>query len=417
MNLIRQKKNKVVFISHSSKDLLFIEKELIPMLKEFHIPFWYCKDEIHGSQQWERSIRDALKETEYLIIIISKYSIDSEWVHAEVHWSLENKPGRVIPILLDNSDPSHLHIKLSSIQYIDFRNDKADAKKKLHAAFDFVAIEIKSEIKDNSVATDEKVITTSAADKNTIIEIQKRDLKSTTWSGPVFTANHLIWNKKIIIREINNQKIDDPVYENLVDSLKRLIVLRFPRIIRIFDIIINENRSIDIIQDFIEEVTSLEEYRLNNVVPISLTIKWVLSLAECINFAHSKGIVHGWISPSLILVDNKNEIHLCGFEEVYLINAFNPPHGTLCYRDPLTYGTEIPTPQWDIWSIGAILYELVYNDQFIFSSNWNEQSKLVSLKNSRSKYDQIWYRCVSNNLEERFSTVRELIHEIKKIDI
>jgi hypothetical protein len=60
--------------------------------------------------------------------------VASEWVQAEVHWALEKRKGRVIPILLRDCDPADLHLKLMRIQYIDFRTNQELAAMRLLAA-------------------------------------------------------------------------------------------------------------------------------------------------------------------------------------------------------------------------------------------------------------------------------------------
>src|SRR5438309_455913 len=110
----------LVFISHSSKDRDFIERELIPFLKDRGVEAWYSREAIATSADWERSIREALNLCDWLLVVLTPNSIQSEWVQCEVHWAFEHKKNRVIPLMLSSCDPARLHIKLAKIQYLDY---------------------------------------------------------------------------------------------------------------------------------------------------------------------------------------------------------------------------------------------------------------------------------------------------------
>lgn len=122
---------KKVFISHSSQDRVFVEDVLIPILKEHSIVPWYSKDDIAITEKWEESIKRNLKESEWIIIVLSPNAIKSDWVKAEVHWAIETKPERIIPILYEECDAIDLHLKLPRIQYVDFVNSPQDWQEKL----------------------------------------------------------------------------------------------------------------------------------------------------------------------------------------------------------------------------------------------------------------------------------------------
>lgn len=53
-----------VFISHSTKDRGFAEREIIPALSSRGLETWYSKDDIKTADQWDRSILQGLKSCE-----------------------------------------------------------------------------------------------------------------------------------------------------------------------------------------------------------------------------------------------------------------------------------------------------------------------------------------------------------------
>lgn len=79
---------------------------------------------------WEHVLRDGLKDCEWFAVMISKNSIKSEWVKAEVHWALDNRKEHFIPIIIDDtSDAAELHLKIIMYQIINWRNNIELAKK------------------------------------------------------------------------------------------------------------------------------------------------------------------------------------------------------------------------------------------------------------------------------------------------
>jgi hypothetical protein len=72
-----------------------------------------------------------LKACDWFLVIMSPRSVGSEWVLAEVHWAMENRTGRVIPVLLEDCDRAEFHLWIPRLQYIDFRQDRASARESL----------------------------------------------------------------------------------------------------------------------------------------------------------------------------------------------------------------------------------------------------------------------------------------------
>ena len=108
-----------IFLSHSSLDRKFIEEKLIPFLKDHGVELWYSTIDIKTSEDWERAIAKGLKSADSILVVLSPNSVKSDWVRAETHWALENRKGRVIPVIVVSCDPGDLHLKLLLTQLID----------------------------------------------------------------------------------------------------------------------------------------------------------------------------------------------------------------------------------------------------------------------------------------------------------
>jgi hypothetical protein len=120
-----------VFISHSSRDRDLVEREVIEPLRQHGIETWYSKDDIETAADWEKSIRQGLNECEWFVVVLTSCAVGSRWVKIEVDWALENRPNRVIPVLLEDCRPNDLHIGLRLTQHVDFRHNTEQARARL----------------------------------------------------------------------------------------------------------------------------------------------------------------------------------------------------------------------------------------------------------------------------------------------
>lgn len=120
-----------IFISHSSKDLDFVRGRLKKPLDDLGVLAWCSATDVNMGADWERQIRAALAQSDWFVVVLSPDAAKSEWVQAETHWALENLRGRVIPVMARGCDPGTVHLRLATLQYIDFRLDAAAATERL----------------------------------------------------------------------------------------------------------------------------------------------------------------------------------------------------------------------------------------------------------------------------------------------
>ncbi len=134
------------FISHATEDRDFVESQILDLLNALDIKYWYSKDDIITSALWERSIKKALESCDGFLLIMSPNSAVSEWVKDELNWAIENKPGRVIPILYKKSRLEDFHIRLPRIQYADFSENSNSGPNKLIRLLNNIEFEANSRV-------------------------------------------------------------------------------------------------------------------------------------------------------------------------------------------------------------------------------------------------------------------------------
>ncbi|MCK5059303.1 MAG: toll/interleukin-1 receptor domain-containing protein [Candidatus Aminicenantes bacterium] len=109
-----------VFISHSSEDKYFVN--LLVALLDFHyIETWCSLTNLHPGTKFPGEIENALKTSDYMLVVVSENSIKSKWITKEISVFETRKPGSlVIPLLLESVDLDEVVPGLSDYQSIDF---------------------------------------------------------------------------------------------------------------------------------------------------------------------------------------------------------------------------------------------------------------------------------------------------------
>lgn len=120
-----------IFISHAKEDREFVDGELVSLINALGFESWYAKTAIQSAEHWERSILAGLQASEWFMIIMSPSSAMSEWVKDEVNWAMEERVGRIIPLLIAECNPRDIHIRLPRIQHIDFGGNQKEAREEL----------------------------------------------------------------------------------------------------------------------------------------------------------------------------------------------------------------------------------------------------------------------------------------------
>lgn len=109
-----------IFLSHNSKDKPFVRK-LANDLRRNGFYVWVDEAEIKLGDSLINKIREGIDKVEYVGVVLSSNSINSEWVNHEIdiamNQEIEGKKVKVLPIMLEKVDPpSFLKGKL----YADF---------------------------------------------------------------------------------------------------------------------------------------------------------------------------------------------------------------------------------------------------------------------------------------------------------
>jgi HAD superfamily phosphoserine phosphatase-like hydrolase len=197
-----------IFVSHSSRDKPFVRK-LVEALKKQLPNAWVDEDEIKVGDSIVGKISDALKDTDYLVIVLSRASIVSRWVKAELNAKLmeefSGKGVAVLPVLIEDCElPTLLIDRL----YADFRADFNVGLQALLTAF---------ERKGESAVEVAKLGPTTVAPGSVPYQADSRPeiagvlhQPTTEWTSPIFRNR---WRYKVVAFDLDGTLLRGPKFE------------------------------------------------------------------------------------------------------------------------------------------------------------------------------------------------------------
>jgi len=108
-----------VFLSYSSKDSS-LAKKIVTLLKGRDVPIWFDNVDLKIGESLSNEIKQAITNASFFCVLLSRNSLNSEWVKKELQWAQIKQSLTkffILPILLEKVE---LPDFLKDIKYVDF---------------------------------------------------------------------------------------------------------------------------------------------------------------------------------------------------------------------------------------------------------------------------------------------------------
>jgi len=165
-------------------------------------------------------------------------------------------------------------------------------------------------------------------------------------------------------------------------------------------------------------------------LPIADVIDYAIQIAEGLDKAHAKGIIHRDIKPANILVTEDGVVKIADFGLAKLAGATRltkegASMGTVAYMSPeQTQGTEVDH-RTDIWSLGAVIYEMItgkqpfagdYEQAVIYSIMNEDLAPLTGLRTGvPMELERIVLKALAKERGGRYQHADELVTDLRRL--
>jgi serine/threonine protein kinase/Tfp pilus assembly protein PilF len=247
--------------------------------------------------------------------------------------------------------------------------------------------------------------------------------------GIVYKAQDVKLDRTVALKFLSRQALEsDSEKERFVNEAKAAAALNHPNICTVYEIDETDKR-IYIAMEYVE-CRTLERQITDGTVELDDAVDYAIQIAEGLQEAHDKGIVHSDIKPSNILVTSKCQAKIADFGLARLCCEVAPAKaksimGTAAYMSPeQTRGDDLDN-RTDIWSLGVILFEMVtgrhpfkgeYEQAMVYSIlNEDPESPASIRERVPPDLDTIVLKALVKDRDSRYESVTEILGDLTKL--
>jgi len=178
------------------------------------------------------------------------------------------------------------------------------------------------------------------------------------------------------------------------------------------------------------EGQSLRKKLESGPLELDEALRIATQVAEGLQIAHKKGIVHRDIKSSNIMVDDRNQAKIMDFGLARmtggtLLTKEGTAMGTIAYMSPEQARGEAVDHRSDIWSFGVVLYEM-FGGQLPFKGE-HDQGVVYSILNKKPKpitelrseipvsIGQVVDKALEKDPDKRYQNTEDLLDDLKSI--
>ncbi|MCZ6638350.1 MAG: protein kinase [Candidatus Dadabacteria bacterium] len=186
-----------------------------------------------------------------------------------------------------------------------------------------------------------------------------------------------------------------------------------------------------IVMEFIDGKELKEKISLGKV-DIEESIRIATQIAEGLDAAHNKEVVHRDIKSSNIMITNDGKVKIMDFGLAKIkggseVTKIGSTIGTVAYMSPEQAKGEVVDVKTDIWSLGVVLFEML-TGELPFTGDY-DQSIIYSILNDKphaleqmrddvpDKLAYIINKCLKKDSSERYVQSEEILQDLNIITV
>lgn len=245
----------------------------------------------------------------------------------------------------------------------------------------------------------------------------------------VYKAVDILEDKIVAVKILKNEfSGDEDFIRRFRNESKAIALLSHPNIVKIYDVGFTEKIQF-IVMEYIDGITLKEFMEQQGALKWKDSVHFIIQVLRALQHAHDKGIVHRDIKPQNIMLFPDGTIKVMDFgiarfarEEGKTLS--DKAIGSVHYISPEQARGDITDEKSDIYSVGAMLYEMLSGEKPFDADNpvsvalMHMQSKPKKLRNVNSNIpeglEEIVMRAMQKDASKRYQSASEMIRDIEE---
>jgi WD40 repeat protein len=175
----------------------------------------------------------------------------------------------------------------------------------------------------------------------------------------VHQAEHVLLGTTAAIKVLHTQ-ISQEEMMHFQQEARLLASLKHPHIVRVYDFGI-DGQTPYLVMDYAAHGTLRTRHSRGSRLPLPTVVEYVSQIAEALQYAHDRNVVHRDVKPENILLDENNKVKLSDFGIALIVHSSRQQSmqsviGTIAYMSPEQIQGK-PLSASDQYALGVIVYE------------------------------------------------------------
>ncbi|MEM6512252.1 MAG: serine/threonine-protein kinase [Pseudomonadota bacterium] len=187
-------------------------------------------------------------------------------------------------------------------------------------------------------------------------------------TGEVYLSHDPYYRRDVAIKVYNLEEDSDPqrasVSRKMFYNEAHMVgMLQHPNIMPIYDAG-QEDGKYYVVTEHIQGARTLAAYcKPDNLLRVDDVVEIIYKCAKALHYAHGRGVIHRDIKPSNVMLTIDNDVRIIDFGIAIVsdsdVSRIEGIAGSPSYMSPEQVQSEDLTPRSDLYSLGAVMYELL----------------------------------------------------------
>lgn len=243
----------------------------------------------------------------------------------------------------------------------------------------------------------------------------------------VYKGIDVMDHKEVAIKILKKEYAENEDFlRRFRNESKAIAVLSHPNIVKIYDVGFSQKIQY-IVMEYIDGITLKDYIEEEKVLTWKDTVHFVIQILRALQHAHDKGIVHRDIKPQNIMMFTDGTIKVMDFGIAKFAceegkTATDQAIGSVHYISPEQASGDVTDAKSDIYSVGAMMYEMLTGNKPFDSDNpvaiavmhmqdIPERPRALN-PNIPDGLEEIVLRAMEKNPADRYQSTAEMISDI-----